>query len=65
MHEFFAPAGDLVPGRVYLASMSEPTPTRSHKLRTRIFLVVFFGLALLLSITTIVGTLNTVPCKNA
>jgi hypothetical protein len=47
-----------IPGE-YCERMDEPKPNKADRLRTRVFLVVFFGLALLLSITTIVGTWNT------
>jgi hypothetical protein len=47
-----------IPGE-YCDGMDEPKPNKADLLRTRVFLVVFFGLALLLAIMTIVGTWNT------
>jgi hypothetical protein len=36
--------------------MNDKPPDRAALLRTRIFIVLFFGAALLLSVTTILGT---------
>ena len=36
--------------------MDEPQPNGSRQFWSRVFLIVFFGLALLLSVTTILGT---------
>jgi hypothetical protein len=38
--------------------MDEPEPNRRDQVRTRVFLVVFFGAALLLAVMTIWSTWN-------
>ncbi len=46
---FFSGAG-------YHRDMTAKEPTPAERRRTRIFIVIFFGAALLLAITTITGT---------